>query len=232
MITQTKDLIRVIIDYISPIVYIKTITEDSPGVYIIESCNTLWVTIGYTITINGNDYVVTDIMPNEWIKVTGTVLPNATEFSLYQPFFWYGTVLATQRTLLQIPSNNQKYPCIWLHEITKEHFEKNKLRMLDRTSDCDLYFLVDADPTMWETPDHDRYAIKPMRNLVEKFILALNDANVKENFSYDIFDHANFGVYLESKGHTKMLFADKLSGTQLRITIPFLKNNSTCVNCD
>ena len=45
------------------------------------------------------------------------------------------------------------------------------------------------------------------------------------------YECAEFGVYVIDKGHTKQIFKDNLSGTALKINIPFLKN-LICTACN
>jgi hypothetical protein len=120
---------------------------------------------------------------------------------------------------------------IWLHEITRERFNTDLLNLVDRTSECDIYFLDDADTESWLTENHDKYAIKPMRNLMAAFLDVLREQpGVDPDFVYEAFDHANFGEYFKNKGHKDKIFDDPLSGVQLRISIQFYKDLS-CVEC-
>lgn len=230
---QTNQLIKDIIDSIDRGIIASSIVEITPGNYQIFSCNTLWLTLNRTITIGSVDYIITDIMPNEWVKVSGASLPVLSEFDIYAPHFFYGTVLAQNEQMNLIPNSLNKLPMIWLHEITRERFETDETLIIDRESDCDLYFMTDADFTDWLTPQHNQYAIMPMRNLIDSFIdTARNSARVQDNLSYEIMDHAKFGTYLESKGHVKHIFMDKLSGSQLKISIPFLKDMTCSALCN
>ena len=228
---ETYDLISDLIDQIDRTFVATSIVNNGDGTYKIYSENTMWLTKGYTIVIKSVldtflPYVITDLSFNEWILVSGEKEPNELEFIIYEPFFWHGTTLAQNEQMNLIPDSWDKLPMIWLHEITRERFEPDELLRLDRESDCDLYFLIDCNQTDWLTPDFDNYTVKPMRNLISSFIDVLkNSPLIGIDFRYDVLDYAKFGVYQTDKGITKQIFKDALSGSQLKITIPFLKEN-------
>lgn len=231
---QTYELLLPIINAIDKSISVDSIVDNLDGTFTLFTCDTGWATTSTirNVVIDGNYYFIVGILPDAWIKVQGTVLPDVTEFDLYSPFPFHGTVIAQRELLNEIKHSSDKMPMVWLHEITREDFENNSLTAIDRKSECDLYFLVDADWQNWLTLDHDRYAIRPMRNLIDRFMAVLEDSTLIENdngLPFTIYDHAKFGEYLESKGHTNLVFADKLSGSQLRINIPFLKESDcTC----
>lgn len=228
---QTYDLLLPIFNGVSKTFEATDVTDNSDGTFTLNTCNTLWLhpAGNRVLSIDNVDYSIEDIEPNEWVKLRGSIAPALT-FDIYPPSPFHGTVLAQNELLNQIENSKDKLPMIWLHEITRETFEASEELLADRESDCDIYFMTDANLEQWITPDHDKYAIKPMRNLCMAFIEQLeNEANVDPNFKFEVFDHANFGVYLESKGHVRTTFNDKMSGTQLRITIQFNKDlNCTC----
>ena len=226
MKAETFKLLEPIVTGINNIFFIDLITDLTGGVYRLDSCNTLWASPGYYVEIDAIKYKIIDIVVNESITIKGDTLPTATNFDMYLPFFVHGTILATNEELKAKQLAKNKFPMIYLHEITRERHYTNE-STLDRESDCDIYFLVDADFESWLTNDHYSYAIAPMRNLLFAFIDSLSsNLGLIANFeSFETFDHAKFGVYMSSQGHTKNIFDDRLSGTNLKITVPFLKNS-------
>lgn len=221
---DTFALLEPIINTIDNSIIINSIVDLTGGKYTLNICNTKWITIGATVTIGANEYKVIDFILNESVTVTGTVLPVLLTFNISIPFKFAGTIIATNEELSNINFTWKKFPMVYLHEIVREKHNNNPELKLDRDSECDLYFLVDSNNPKWLTKDHKKYAINPMRSLLFALIDALNKSKqVGLIDSYDVFDHAKFGVYFADKGHTKKIFNDDLSGTQLRITIPFLK---------
>lgn len=221
---ETYSLLEPIINAIDNSMMIDTIIDNLDGTYKLEMCFTKWLTIGSNIVIDGEDYKVIDFEYNDWIKVEGLVLPTIYGFEIDLPFKFRGTIIATSEELNNINLSWNKFPMIYLHEIVRERFNDNEEETIERESECDLYFLVDSNNQDWLTKDHYSYAIRPMRSLLFEFISALNNSKtVGAVDTYEVFDHAKFGVYFSDKGHTKKIFNDDLSGTQLKITIPFLK---------
>ena len=227
---QTYELLIPIVNAMNRLFEGDSITDNLDGTWTIESCNTLWLTRGSKFNIGLLEYEVIDIEPNESITVSGEEEPEL-NFVINLPFFSHGTTLAKNSELNAVSNASDKLPMIWLHEITKERFSKDPDSVIDRESDCDLFFMAETNAPDWLTLDHDKYAIKPMRNMVESFLSALNySGKTSDGIDYDILDHANFGRYNAEKGHIKKVFDDDMSGCQLMITIPFLVD-SLCHDC-
>lgn len=234
--TETCDLLKPILESISNLFTITNVTENIAatagldGTYTIFGCKTLWASVGHCVTIDSIQYKIIDLQSNEWIKVTGASIPTSNAFELYNPFYFYGTVLQTSAELKETGNTWDKFPMCYLQEITHEKFNRDILESKDRDSDCDIFFMVDGNPEDWITKDHHRYAIAPMRNLAYEFIQALYNANNVQNFTeYDIYNHAKWGVYVQGKGAVSKYFMDDLSGVHLKITIPFLKQDEECL---
>lgn len=225
---ETFDLLKPVIDSIPNTFKGVGIVDNANGTYTITSSNTLWLSPGFYVAIGGVEYKILSIVANESIIIKGASLPITSTFTIYRPFFVHGTIIATNEELKAKNLSKNKFPMIYLHEITRERHYHSADSILDRESDCDIYFLVDADFETWLTNDHYANAIKPMRNLVSMFIVALtsNQSLISDFDTYETFDHAKFGVYFADKGHTKNIFDDRLSGVQVRISIPFIKNTN------
>lgn len=222
----TYDLLVPIFESIDKTFTIDNIIDNGGGSYTLESCNTLWVTIGYTVTIDSIDYTVTTIVPDESITISGSTLPTAESFEVYDPFFRHGTLMATRAELAAEPNQLEKYPMIFMHEKTSERFNHDEELSIERESRCKFYALVPCDIVDWIITDHDLYAIRPMRNLMNAFLTAIREAtNVHDEglIESEWMDENKFGVYVQSSGMTKAIFSDNLSGTGLDLTIPFLE---------
>jgi hypothetical protein len=239
-VKKTSELIEAIVSTISKVLVIKTVTDNNDGTYTLDTidendiCSTKWATLNRVVTIDSEDYKIVDLLPNKWIKVSGAVLPVAgTSFNLYNFFYTHGTILEQNKQLTNIVKSTDKTPMIFLHESIRERFNNDFESTIDRDSECDFYFMANCEPRNWVTDDHDRYAVKPIRNLLSLFINALENAsNVDQIEGFDVTDHANWGVYVSDKGHVKNIFPDNLSGSHLKITISFFKSSDCCSCCN
>jgi hypothetical protein len=221
-VKETFELLRPVVDRINKRIHIDR-TEGNK----IFTCNTLWLFPRHTFTVADTEYRVKDIEPNEWVEFESAA-PVA-DFDIPAPFFFHGTILATNEELSNIGQSWNKFPMIYLHEITRERIDVDEESTIDRESECDLYFMTEADFQNWLTNDHYKYAVRPMRNLVFEFIKALKgSSNVGEFEQFTVMDQAKWGVYLSGKGQVNQIFRDNLSGTQLKINIPFLKTDDCC----
>lgn len=229
----TYELLKPIIEGVSRVVKIKTITNNLDNTYTLTSCNTKWLTIKRTITIGVVDYQVTNIIVNQSITISGPSLPVATSFTLYPFYFVHGTIRAAvdEHNNKQKQPHTDRLPFIYLRDITPEKFNYDPELNKDRDSDCELYFMTDCDFTNWNTIQHENYAIKPMRNLLFDVVEAIKTSSNVDNseiINTGVKDHARFGIYTDGQGHPKKIFDDYLSGTQLNITVPFLQGD----DCD
>lgn len=174
---------------------------------------------------------VVSVVDNEDGTIIFTILDNfileITEIMFYVPNdvkVKHGTIIDGNIQLTTIKDGEDKYPLIFQHEITRETFFNDKRNKLERESEVDLFFLCVADFKDWQIAEHNKFAIKPMRELALKFIEELKTSNgIGEFDTFEILDHVKFGVYTSEKGHTERIFNDNLSGVQLKIKIPFLK---------
>ncbi len=232
----TCDLIKIVVDAMNKKFRAKTITEISPasagvlGVYKLFSCNTLWMTIGFTITIDSVDYTITEIDANVSVTIKGSVLPSIKVFDIYAPHYIFGTVMSAIDQFDKEKTAAKRLPMIWLKQTLKETFNNDPLATIERESYCDLFFLADFQSN-WNNEQHKNNCVKPMRNLFDSFYNALLKSKiVKEmaDYKYEQYDHVMFGIYAEQAGNLKNLFNANLTGTEVKINIPFLKRKVCC----
>lgn len=234
---STYELLLPVFDAIPRTFKGKEIIDLTGGLYKITSCNTLWLTPGYFVTIDSVDYKISEVEPNEYITLICDPIdpaPTVLEFEIYKPFPYQGTIIDQNEQLNDKSVFSDKLPMIWLHEITRERFESDPLSNLERESECDLYFMTEINPSLGLAPQFYKYGVIPMRNLLDSFIETLKESTIitdKNEIKYDQFDHAKFGAYMATKGHERGIFSDYMSGTQLRITIPFAKDLKCCEQC-
>lgn len=196
--------------------------------------------IGLEIDVNDNVYFGNE-KQNKIVGIfdnlNGTIILNfetpgeflVKEFTLIKNtdvHVMHGTIIMTNDDLSNIKKSEDKYPLIFQHEIINEVFDADVNKRLERTAMVDLFFLCDANFDKWDIEAHEKYAIKPMRELCEKFINALRESSIVNKLgTFNIMNHVKFGVYLSNKGHTERIFNDNLSGVQLKIDLEFLTCN-------
>lgn len=236
---STYELLQPIIEAIDLTFTIDSIVDNTGGYYTIYSCNTLWATKGFTVTIDGDTYLIKEVNPNTSITVysdTNTLDLSIKTFELYEPKFYHGTVKATETDLNREENNRlwttDKLPMIWLHESVEEMHYNNEDNPVARDSRCELYFMIDADIEAWDNEDHYELAIRPMRNLIESFDNAMKLSGLVNYQTIDnvkVMDFARWGTYLDRTGSEKKIFSQcSMSGSKLEITIPFIRNQENC----
>lgn len=212
---------------------ISSVDDLTGGTYRINSCNTKWAIIGRTLTIAAIDYLITDLVPNESITVTGTSIPVVASFSIYAPNVFRNTAREQDLLLALIDQKGtwvDKIPMIWVHTITREVLDSTYDSSLGLEADYDIYFLAGYDPEGGLlTEDHYRYAVTPMRNMLEAFIKATvkSRTTFSEEFKYQQYDQVKLSLKADK---TQSPTNDFLSGTQFKGTITFYREN--CKNCN
>lgn len=235
MIKETVDIVEELISQLDIIVKFKSIVDNGDGTYTIETCNTGYLFPCYEFEIAGVNYKVLneigkDFVFNERFTIKGNIVPTVTEITLDSLKYYHGTVIATKEELARKELSSDKFPMAFLLEILEDDFNNVFDARIDRNSQLRLYFLSETDENNWNTNEHYEFSIKPMRNLLYKFIAHLNESvMIGDIDSYRAINHAKFGVFVSSKGgHTERIFNDKLSGVELRIDLPILKSGVCC----
>lgn len=241
------ELLLPIIARINNSIGVTSVTTNPDNTFTLFTCNILWATLGFPITIGGNEYKIIDIQDGVSITVkpkTGTTAPTAGVFSLYVPKFYHGTIKATETDLNRKVNNNllswDKLPMIWLHEPVEEIISPGADEAVYMRSNCELYFLNDADFAKWNNNDHYKYAIKPMRRLFMAFYEAMKYSggliNVDNIKSYKLIDLPRFGQYKvisgsksnQNEGESQIFAEYHLSGTKVGIQISWLRQTDNC----
>jgi hypothetical protein len=185
--------------------------------------NTQYLTKGFTIEIGNLIYKIIDI-DSESITVTGSEIPDISIGFYLPPLkFWHGTIIQTNTELTKLTNVFDKTPMCYLQRPFRE-IVNGKEFAVDREIDLTLYFLTQANFPAWSTDEHDRYAIKPMKNVVEAFIKHINGNKFVGVFdTFTSTDRIKFGVGFD-RGVEKSYWTDCLSGVEIGINLPILKN--------
>lgn len=235
---STYEILQPIVSSIDKTFKIESIVDNEDGTFDIFSCNTLWATVGFIVTINANDYTITEANPNVSITIKPVVeddIPTGDSFILYPPVFYHGTIKATEyevnKEINRDLSAIDRLPMIWLHEPTDERWSESSLESIALRSQCELYFMTDADFSAWDNADHYNLAIKPMRNLMSSFMDAVRASYAVDDDqlrSSNVKDFARWGVYLGKDGQEHTIFSRQMSGTRMDIEISFIRTNDLC----
>lgn len=208
---------------------INKVTDNLNGTYTLETCNTYYLQAHgkYNfLTLAGTKYQVTGVQNNTTVIIKGTIAPIVGSYKLDNPFYFNGTILQTNVELKDESDTSKKTPMIYLKRPFEDRFYKDD-SALDREANITLFFLTYANFEAWRTADHDRHAIKPMRNLMYAFIEMLKrNSNIGIIQDYVAIDRIKFGVTI-SNGVTKSYWDDKLSGVELSLTLP-IKQGKIC----
>lgn len=233
---STYQLLQPVIDGIDRTFLIDSIADLGSGKYQLFTCDTAWATAGFPIAIDGQDYKIIALDFNVSITISGTILPNAKFFLLYPAIFYHGSIKVAEQGLEQKVNgsllSSDKFPMIWLHEPVDETVSTNPQDSIYKHCDCDLYFMVDSNFSLWAQDDHYNQAIMPVRQLIDRFLDAIKITGIINDNVLDrvnVKDLPRFGRYTAENGAEKALFSSyEMSGTKLNASFPFIRNNKNC----
>ena len=231
---ETVDIVKDLVSSMS-FTFVATAMVDNGGTYTFTTCNTYHLQECFEVTIDGAVFTITDVNKNVSITVKpildSTPAPTVLTFSIYNPYYFYGTVIQTNLELEQISNSSAKTPMIYLLEVAEDKFFSND-NQLERESDLRIFFLTQANFVDWKTQDTYENAINPMRSLCYSFIDTLKASKIIGRFNeYRLTNHTKFGVYMTDKGYEQRIFNDNLAGVEMRISLPILQSNTCESNC-
>lgn len=227
---ETTDIVKGLVESMSFTLDIDTIIDNLDGSYKLVSCNTYHLQECFVVNYEGIDWIITDVIKNISIsikpKLGSAPLPTTLTLTIYDPYYFSGTVIQTNLELEQIKDSSLKTPMIYLLEVLEDSFN-NRDELNERESDLRLFFLTQANFEAWKTQDTYTNAIEPMRSLAYSFIDTLNKSKIIGTFAeYRLTNHTKFGVYTTDKGYTERIWNDDLAGVEMRITLPVLRDVS------
>lgn len=233
---ETVDIVGELVSKIDTSVYITEVVDNNDGTYTLSTCNSKYLKPCVKFDYNGVTYTVIDEVgkefnPNKNFTVKGLAIPVIGTIVLSPMKYYHGTVMATTAELDKKKFDTEKFPMVYLLEVIRDDFNNKIEDRIDRISSLRMFFLTNTDEENWLTDDQYRLAIKPMRNMVYEFIeLIDNNEEIGDIDDYRAINHARFGVYSTDKGHTRRVFNDQTSGTELVVDLPVIKG-SLCIDC-
>lgn len=228
---QTYERLLPIVNSIDKSITCQSVTDNLDGTYTFLCRYTKWATKGYNVTIGAVTYSILEVVTDVSIKVSGASLPIFLTFDLYAPIFKHGTLKRVASELNQQPDFKDRTPLIFLHEIIEEGIHLNSSDIVDSEPDCRLYFLTGCNFEDWDQLQGDTEGVAPMRSLCKEFLTSLINSNrIQElNVIARVKNYNIFGNY-DDKGVFKNWLNEFLSGTELKVSIPFLKECDCCDN--
>ena len=230
--------IQILSDVISTTAHtvnISSIVDNGGGSYTLLVDNTYYLHNLSKLTIDSNDYRVKSFILNNTLVITGTVLPTVDVFILPSPIFVHGTPkkVSGELTTKQV----KEYPLIWLLEFLDADYDDDFNSSITTVLDLNLFFLTDIHFENWDLTTHTTQAIDPMSNEID-FLIKIFQKRTDlfgEFTGHTVIDHVNFGEYITNQGYDKQILTDQVSGSQLKITLPYVVDvcNDTVIvsNC-
>lgn len=179
---QTVDIIGDIISGMEVSFIIDKVT-DIGGSYKLESGCTWWLTIGCDIYINSVKYTVTEFVIDEYILVTGAIIPGVSEFIISAPNYLHGTLKNARNEVTAEADKELVYPLVYLKEIIRDRKNTDEESMIDREVDLRLFFINSAETEGWLTDNHYENVIYPMQSMVDLFMSIIKGSKL---FTYDL----------------------------------------------
>jgi len=203
-------------------VTVESITDNLDGTYTLSVNNTYYLSLGSVVTINLIDYKVTDFVLNNSLTLSGAVIPTGTYFDIDSPRFIHGTPKKVNGEYIN--QNINEYPFIWLLEFLDAEHDDADDSSVKATLDLNLFFLTSSDFEDWNIDKAYSYAVYPMYNEIDFFIKTLKARQdlFGKLTSHTVNNHVNFGAYATDKGYELQIITDQLSGSQLRISLPYV----------
>ena len=233
MAVSITDVIR---DLVIGTVYeikITCVEELTPTTWKLCTPCTLYLRPGYTITINGNKYLIIDYKFNEYIIVEGTVEPSKTTFPIDPPFFESGTPQMVSSELAQRQQNGEVvWPLVWLVEIYRERGNLDPTNAVKNNIDCTILFLDTANTEQWSIAQHNELRIKPMEGLAHQFInIIKHNAQFfnTDDLRWTLIKRVNFGRYVNNRGNVEMILSEHLDGIEMQIDLPLIYSDCDCL---
>lgn len=179
------------------------------------------------LNVDGNDYLILEVVNNMSIKVSGEVV-DPINYTVPNPFYFHGTPLMTNAHHISGAKEDDKLPMVYLYEILREKDKPVDSRTV-RESDLRLFFLDSADFENWNTDAHYSYRLLGLNNLVDAFIDAARAYKCcfyLDETEFTRINHVKWGTWKDNSGHEQRIFDDDLTGVELNFTLPLRNCNN------
>lgn len=201
---------------------VSQVVDNGDGTYTLDVNFTYYLNSQRTITINSVSYRVQSFVLNESITIKGDSLPVTTSFDIDSPRFLHGTPKKVNGEMIN--ENTKDYPFIWLLEFMEKDYDDDFNSAISVVLDLNLFFLTDVYEANWDISTHTTEATDTMSNEIEFFIKTVKKRRdlFGEITAHAVTDHVNFGEYITNKGYDSKILSDNLSGSQLKMSLPYV----------
>ena len=220
-------LLEGMIQQMTPLVKVKGSVDNLDGTFTLEVCNTSYLRTGSSFVVDGVTYKVISFVNDTTLVLRGSTVINRS-FYLTAPLFITDTPQGANNELQLMNGDASRHPFIWLLENFPTTYNNTRSSTV-ADARIRLFFLDGADSTEWLNKTHRNECIKPMRNLIDEFLVDLQK-KVSVKFTnnatpFSVIDRVRFGIYSGDKGNTESIITEDLSGVELDITIPIILLN-------
>lgn len=177
---------------------------------------------------------VVDVEHNKYIDVQSKqiISDSYLNFTLPKVSFIHGTVPMAD---MEIRQDTTSIPICYLFELFATEYQRKESPTDQIGKNMSLFFVSDYSENELITDDHYKNCILPMENLATYFVEQLKeniliDKNYIEENTFEIINRVKLGNYSNLKGNTESVFSRPLSGVELVISVPILKNQTCCIN--
>jgi len=227
---QTVDIIGDLVSQIDTTIDVTNVQVLGDDTYKLTVCNTSYLNTKFSWEIEEDKTaIVTAFVFNEsvTIKVVGFV-PTEQIYTLPMVNYFHGTINAIfskdERANIKWQSG-KKYPFVYLLERMIEKLDKRPSSIIDRESPLKMFFLTNFDKGKAKTNHQYEEIIKPMSNVLEKFILLLEEnEKIADLEDLDITNYVEFGTYIDTSGNIKNITGEAVSGQGLEGRVKILKD--------
>lgn len=140
------------------------------------------------------------------------------------PRFMFGSPITLSNIVVMEKQVHRKYPVVILMDDIRQEHTFNAVSPIDKTALVQLFFMDRADPR-WTSAEHMEKAVKPMRELMEKFTtLLVKDHRIHSPGNFETRAHTMWGLRVEADGKKKSVFPDWLSGVEMNLGVHVFKS--------
>ena len=226
----TVDIIRGIVNSLTANFVVSDVVSNVDGTFTLGTECTWWTTPQQTYSIDGNDYIITDFLINQYIivkPVGHAVVPVPTTFVLAAPTYLHGTLKMAGSEVDAQTDKTILCPFVYLFEIITERKNNDEESMIDREVELRLFFLNSVNTGDWLTEQHYQYFVAPMQQMVNLFYDKIRNSKLFiDNARHD--DTTLINVSEQGK-QEKSVFDCNLSGIESRMFAE-IREDLSCIN--
>ena len=212
-------IIESVVNQMTPTLTISGVTTNSATSFTVEVCKTYWVHLGQRLTIDGNNYTVTEFESDTNITLKGTVAPGLVSFQLDAPDFWHGSHRKVEserarkkdvtRPVVYLPNTRTTQPGEYDSDIAY-------------TASVRPIFLLNYLKKFDTTELQQSKVIDPAHQMADLFYSIIeNDDRFNDPENLRRLEWMNFGDST-TWGNDELIFDQSLSGVELQLDLDVL----------